>query len=109
MTRRLVWKCSVDWGRAIELLHLGCGRRIKTWDDQTWRYWRELGWDERPDSERDTQPDEVYAYSLSPLEVLALGVVPYEPASGVLFVFLGIRKAMVAMETRIERVLRFDE
>jgi hypothetical protein len=109
MTTRCVWTCSVEWDRAREILLLGCGRRVPTWDERVWRYWRELGWDGRPSAELDTQPPEVQAYSLNPLEVLLLGVRPDEPTTGVLFVLPEVRWAAVATETRIERVDEEDE
>jgi hypothetical protein len=86
----------------MDLLRSGCGKRIAQWDDRVWQYWRELGWDQRPTSELDTQPAEVQAYALNPFEVCLLGVWADKPTPGVLFVFYDARWAAVAANTRIE-------
>jgi len=102
MTAQSVWTCTVAWDRAQEILRLGCGKLVIQWDDRIWQYWKELGWDQRPSSELDTQPDEVQAYLLNPFEVLLLGLWPAEPTSGVLFVIPDIQWAAVASNTRME-------
>jgi hypothetical protein len=102
MTTQCVWTCGVDWDRAMELLRSGCGKRVVRWDDRTWRFWRELGWDWRPPSELDTQPTEVQAYALNPFEMSLLGAWADKPTPGVLFVLHDTRWAAVAADTYIE-------
>jgi hypothetical protein len=101
-TRYAVWVKGVEWDRAIKFLRNGCGRRIVTWDDRTWRFWRELGWDGRPDSELNIQPPEVHAYTINPSDMCLLGIWSNEPAYGVLFVYPDVQWAAVASYTRIE-------
>jgi len=104
MVTRCVWTCSVEWDRAMEILRLGCGRRVTEWTDCIWRYWQELGWDQRPSSELDVPPHKVQVYSLNPLEILLLGVLPQDPVRGVLFLLPDVHWAAVVTETPIERL-----
>ena len=101
MKTRSVWVCSVDFNLATALLDAGRGRPILQWDDRVWHYWHQLGWDQRPDSERDCQPPEVQAYAITPAEVRSLGVWLAEATPCVLFIFPAVQWAAIASDTRL--------
>ena len=99
MTAQCVWASGVDFDHAMALLDAGRGRPILHWDDMVWHYWRQLGWDQRPTSERDCQPPEVQAYAITPADVRALGVWAAEEKPCFLFAFPEIRWTAVVGDT----------
>ena len=99
MTVPCIWSCGVDYDLATALLDAGRGRLILQWDDRIWHYWRQLGWDGRPTSERDRQPPEVQVYAITPADVRLLGVWLAEDAPCVLFICRDLGWASVVGDT----------
>jgi len=100
MTTERVSVHRVDVDHVMRFINSGYGKLLFSWTDRVWHHWRMLGWDYRTD--RDTEPPDVDAYTLTPDEARLLGVIPQDDDSRcVLFIVYEVQTESVPIRAAV--------
>ena len=95
LTNVCVWVKGVEYEDVASLADR-LPQPVAEWDALVWRCWRELGWDNRWDSDLEEQPIEVLAYRIDRAILEKLGLFPHHAGTHILFLCHDLEWASVA-------------